>query len=111
MKVIKNGVGTEYEAKGHVRCHAMNKLLVGQDARRLTVGMSHFLPNGGAEMSFSPKERAYFVIAGKIKVTGKNEEHLLEPGDLIYIAPKEERAFKVQGNEPATILVIMADVE
>lgn len=111
MKVVKHGEGVAYEAKGHTNCYAMNKLVVGKDTKRLTVGMSHFLPGGGAAMSSSPKERAYYVLSGSIKITGKSEEYVLSPGDLIYIGAGEERAFTALGTEPATILVNIIDVD
>jgi quercetin dioxygenase-like cupin family protein len=110
MKLVQHGEGAAYQAKGHFSCYPMNKLVVEKDTRRLTVGMSHFLPGGGAEMSSSPKERAYYVLSGSIKINGKSNEFVLRPGDLIYIGPGEERAFTVLGNEPATILVTIVDV-
>jgi quercetin dioxygenase-like cupin family protein len=108
MKLVQHGEGAAYQAKGHFSCYPMNKLVVEKDTRRLTVGMSHFLPGG--EMSSSPKERAYYVLSGSIKINGKSDEFVLRPGDLIYIGPGEERAFTVLGNEPATILVTIVDV-
>jgi quercetin dioxygenase-like cupin family protein len=110
MKLIKHGQGVQYEAPGHFNCYAMNKLGVGQDTKRLAIGMSHFLPGGGAQMSSSAKERAYYVLSGTLKITGKNEEYEINPGDLIYIGAGEERAFQAMGTEPATILVIIVDV-
>jgi quercetin dioxygenase-like cupin family protein len=110
MKLVQHGEGEAYQAKGHFSCYPMNKLVVEKDTRRLTVGMSHFLPGGGAEMSSSPKERAYYVLSGSIKISGKSDEFVLRPGDLIYIGPGEERSFTVLGNEPATILVTIVDV-
>ncbi len=111
MKVIKDGEGEKYDAKQHFNCWTAYKLQAGKDTKRLTVSLSHFLPGGGAEMSSSPRERVYVVISGAMKVTGKNEEHLLKPGDMIYIAPGEERAAQVIGNEPVTTLVIVGVVE
>jgi mannose-6-phosphate isomerase-like protein (cupin superfamily) len=111
MKVVRIGEGNLYEAKGHFNCSCMNKLIAGQDTRRTNIGISHFLPEGGAEMTSSPKERVYVVLSGRIKVRGKNEEHILEARHMIYIAPGEERAFKVEGTEPASILVIITDVD
>jgi hypothetical protein len=35
----------------------MNKLFAGKDTKRTTIAVSHFLPDGGATMSSSPKER------------------------------------------------------
>ena len=110
MKLVKHGDGVSYQAKGHFSCYPMNKLVVEKDTKRLTVGMSHFLPGGGAEMSSSPKERAYYVLSGSLQINGKNDKFVLSPGDLIYIGPGEERSFTVLGNEPASILVTIVDV-
>ncbi len=111
MKVVRIGEGSFYEAPGHFNCTCMNKFIAGQETKRTTIAISHFLPDGGAQMSSSPKERVYVVLAGRIQVTGKNEEHILEARHMIYIAPHEERAFKVLGSEPASILVILTSVD
>lgn len=112
MKVIRDGEGIKYDAKKHFNCWAMYKFEVGKDTRKTAVSISHFLPEGGAEMSSSPKERVYFILSGgSLKVTGKSEEHVLEPGDMLYIAPGEERAAQVVGTEPVTMAVIVTDVE
>jgi mannose-6-phosphate isomerase-like protein (cupin superfamily) len=111
MKVVKDGEGEKYDAKGHFGCWAMYKLNSGKDTQKINVSMSHFLPEGGGEMSPSPRERVYFVLSGCIAVKGKAEEHVLEPGDLIYIAPGEERAIEVIGTEPASTLVIVGLVD
>jgi len=111
MKVIRKGQGDPYEAPKHFNCWAMNKLRPDL-SQRLQVGVSHFLPNGGAEMSSSPMERAYYVLSGSILVKGKNnEEHALGLDDLIYIAANEERSFQNQGTTPATILVIIVQLD
>ena len=111
MKVVKDSEGTKYDAKNHFGCWTAYKLQAEKDTKRLTVSTTHFLPQGGADMSSSPRERVYVLLSGAMKVTGKNEEHLLEPGDMIYIAPGEERAVEVIGNKPATTLVIVAIAE
>jgi len=62
-------------------------------------------PDGGAEMSPSPKERVYYVVKGSITVNGKDgETHLLDPGDLIYIAPPQ-----YQGLWSKTLLALEAN--
>ena len=110
MKVIRKGQGEPYEAPKHFNYWAMNKLRPDL-SKRLQVGVSHFLPNGGTEMSCSPIERAYYILSGSILVKGKNEEHLLGLDDLIYIAANEERSFQNQGTTPATILVILVKID
>ena len=111
MKLIKKQDGQPYEAKRHFGVWSTNKLEAGKDSRNLSISLSHFLPQGGAEMSSSVKERAYFMVSGSILVKGKGEEFVLEPGDAIYIAPGEEREIQVAGTEPATILVMIVNVD
>jgi len=109
MKMIKKESGNPYEAKGHSGCWAVRKMDAAKDSHRLSISLSHFLPQGGAEMSSSPKERAYFILSGSMLVKGKTEEYRLSQGDLIYIAPGEEREVQVIGTEPVTSLVIIVD--
>ena len=106
MKTIKATEGTPYDAAKHFNVWGVKKITEEQ-TRRTTVSLSHFLPNGGAEMSSSDKERVYYVVSGSITVSGKNEKHVLNSGDLIYIAPGEERDMAVNGSEPAAVLVII----
>jgi glyoxylate utilization-related uncharacterized protein len=108
MKLIKVGEGNPYNPEKHFNCWCINKLNPQNTSKRLNIGVSHFLPSGGAEASSSAIERVYFCIDGKITVKGKNEEYHLEPGDMIYIAAGEERSFLVSNTKPATLLVIMA---
>ncbi|MDP2916303.1 MAG: cupin domain-containing protein [Dehalococcoidia bacterium] len=111
MLLIKKGEGEPYEAKRHFNCWSMLKLIPDKNSRRLNIGLSYFLPNGGAEMAASPLERAYYVISGSLRVKGKTEEYILQPGDLFYIGAGEEREIRVVGTDPANILVIMTKVD
>lgn len=111
MKVVRIGDGNLYDAPGHYNCSSMTKFVMGEDTKRTSVGVSHFLPEGGATMSSSPKERVYVVITGRITVFGHDEEHHLHERQMIYIPPHVERGFKVLGTEPASILVILTDVD
>jgi len=112
MKLIKDNEGVTYEGPGHFNCWNLRKLASGTDSKRLSASMTHFLPNGGAEMSAAPKERVYLCLAGSLMLKGvKNDEYYLEPGDMVYIAPGEERSVEVIGTEPATILVFIADLD
>lgn len=111
MKMIKKEEGSPYEAKGHFGCWSTRKMESVKDSRRLSISLSHFLPQGGAEMSSSPKERAYFILSGSMSVKGKTEEYRLGQGDLIYIAPGEEREVRVIGTDPVTALVMIIDVD
>jgi len=87
----------------------VRKIGMEEGTKRLNVSQSHFLPNGGAEMSSSDKERVYYVLSGSVTLKGKAETHVLKSGDIIYIAPGEEREIRVNGNECASTLVIIAE--
>ena len=104
MISIKDAEGTPYEAAKHSEVYGLQKITEAQ-SKRTTICYSYFQPNGGAEMSASPKERVYYVVRGSITVRGKGEEHLLNKGDLIYIAPGEERDMVINGGKPAEGLV------
>ncbi len=108
MKLVKDGEGVPYEAKGHFNCWNIRKFLGGTETVRMTCAMTHFLPNGGADMLASPTERVYVGISGAILCKSKGgEEFIVEPGDMLYIPPNEERSVEVIGTEPATIMVFM----
>jgi quercetin dioxygenase-like cupin family protein len=111
MKLVKSSDGQYYDAQRHTQCWAVHKLTPGPESKRLNISYSHFLPNGGAEMSASPLERAYFVVSGTLQVKGKNEEYTLNPGDLLYIGAGEERSVSIIGTQPASILVIMSKID
>lgn len=108
MKLVKDGEGTEYEGKAHFNCWNVRKLAAGEDTKALTAALTHFLPNGGAEMGAAPVERVYVGICGVIMAKSKDgEEFIVEPGDLLYIPANEDRSVEVLGTEPATIMVFM----
>ncbi len=105
MKVIKKMDGVPYEADKHFGVWSVRKLAADQDSRKLTVSLSHFLPNGGVEMSGSPSEKIYYILNGKMLVKTKSEEMLIQAGDTVYLYPGEERAISIPGDEVCTVLV------
>ena len=107
MISVKDAKGTVYEAAKHSEVFGLQKVTEA-DTKRTTVCYSYFQPNGGAEMSSSPKERVYYVVKGSITVNGPGDEsHLLNEGDLIYIAPGEERDMVINNGKPAEVLVFI----
>ena len=106
MKSIKDAMGNPYDAAKHSGVFGLQKITE-EVSKRTTVCYSYFQPNGGAEMSSSPKERIYYVVKGSITVSGKNEKHVLNAGDVIYIAPGEERDMAINDGKPAEVLVII----
>lgn len=106
MISVKDAEGVPYDAAKHFEVYGLQKITEAQ-SKRITVCYSYFQPNGGAEMSSSPKERVYHIVKGSITVNGPGEEHVLNEGDCIYIAPGEERDMVVNNGKPAEVLVFI----
>ena len=106
MISVKDAQGTVYDAAKHSHVYGLQKITEAQ-SKRTTVCYSYFQPHGGAEMSSSPKERVYYVVKGSITVNGPDEKHVLNAGDLIYIAPGEERDMVINDGKPAEVLVFI----
>ena len=72
------------------------------------MGLSHFLPDGGAEMDATPAEKLYFVLDGEVTVsTPGNETYVMKAWDSLYVGPNEARAIVNNTNKPASMLVII----
>jgi len=106
MISVKDAEGTPYDAAKHSEVYGLQKFTEA-DTKRTTVCYSYFQPNGGAELSSSPKERVYYVVKGSITVCGPEEKHVLNQGDCVYIAPGEERDMVVNNGKPAEVLVFI----
>jgi glyoxylate utilization-related uncharacterized protein len=110
MKKISLAQVKPYAAPGHFNMVAMR--LSGKDetgAEKFWMGLSHFLPGGGAEYAYedSPMEKVYFVLDGEITVKTKKEEVTLGPWDLVYLAPNEGREIINKTNKPVSMLVVI----
>jgi glyoxylate utilization-related uncharacterized protein len=106
MISVKDAQGVPYEAPKHHEVYGLQKVTEAL-TKRTTVCYSYFQPNGGADMSPSPKERVYYVVKGSITVNGPGEQHVLNEGDMIYIAPGEERDMVINNGKPAEVLVLI----
>jgi mannose-6-phosphate isomerase-like protein (cupin superfamily) len=97
-----------YQAAGHFNMVALR--VQGKEesgAQDMWLGLSHFLPGGGASMSANNFEKIYFVLCGTITVITKGSERIvLRPNDSLYIPPGEEREIINGENVPASMLVI-----
>lgn len=109
MKKIEIKDVKQYEAAGHFAMTAMR--LSGKEetgAAKFWVGLSHFLPGGGAEMAGSATEKYYYVLEGEITVVKEdNTEITLKKSDSIFIGPNEKRAIINKTNLPASTLVVI----
>lgn len=109
MEITRFAEARRYDAPKH---HDMRSLrLQGFDAsgaRFAWVGLSHFLPGGGAEMDASPLEKIYVLLSGEITIELEGgETHVLGPLDSCFIPGGEARAIRNHGNAVATMLVTM----
>ncbi|MCB1437357.1 MAG: cupin domain-containing protein [Rhodobiaceae bacterium] len=108
MHVTRLADARPYEAAKHFNMTGLR--LQGFDAspaQGFWVGLSHFLPNGGAEGSSSPLERVYVVVTGEVTVITDDGETVLGPMDSCYLAPGERREIINRTNQPASMLVVM----
>lgn len=107
MKKITLADALVYNPPKHNEMRAMR--LHGKDVsgcENFWVGLSHFLPGGGAEKDASPSEKVYYVLSGEITVKTATQTITLGPMDSIYIAANEEREVINETRMPASMLVI-----
>ncbi|MDO8863933.1 cupin domain-containing protein [Haliea sp. E1-2-M8] len=109
MEITRFDQAPRYDAPGHFDMRGLR--LQGfevSSAEFAWTGLSHFLPGGGAEMDASSLEKIYVVIKGEVTITlGSGEKHVLSKLDSCYIPGGESRAITNEGNNVATMLVIM----
>ena len=98
-----------YEAPNH-RAYSSLRLF-GADAggpKQFLMGLSHFLPGGGAGPDSSPTEKVYTILSGELTVIVGGEETVLEPLDSCFIGANEEREIINRGNDVVTMLVAVS---
>jgi mannose-6-phosphate isomerase-like protein (cupin superfamily) len=110
MKKISLDDVKSYAAPGHFGMVAMR--LSGKEetgAEKFWVGLSHFLPGGGAEYSYedNPNEKFYWVLEGVLTVKTKTEEYTIGPNEGIFFGPNEGREIINKTNKPVTMLVVI----
>ncbi|MEP2736553.1 MAG: cupin domain-containing protein [Erythrobacter sp.] len=98
-----------YQAPLHFGCHSLR--LQGVEASSADfawVGLSHFLPGGGCEMSATPAAKIYVVIQGELCIElGDGTKHRLGLNDSCHIPAGEERSVLNETNSPASMVVVM----
>jgi quercetin dioxygenase-like cupin family protein len=71
------------------------------------VGLSHFLPGGGAGPDATPVEKIYVVLEGEMTVLIGGQETILRKLDSCTIAPNESREIVNRSNVVCTMLVVI----
>ena len=100
----------KYEAPGH---HGMTAMRIhGKEetgAKYFWMGVSTFLPGGGAEYAYedNPLEKLYYVLEGEVTVTDKaGKVYVMKKDESITILPFEGRLLENRSNRPARMLVV-----
>jgi quercetin dioxygenase-like cupin family protein len=109
MQVKQLREAKPYEAPNHRGYCSLR--LFGLDAggpKQFTVGLSHFLPGGGAGPDASPPEKIYYVLDGELTVIVDGKETVLRKNDSCYIGPNENREIINRSNQVCTIVVAVA---
>ena len=110
MKKISLSEVKPYAAAKHFNMTAMR--IQGKEEtglQKFWVGVSYFLPGGGAEWAYedNPNEKVYIVLEGEITVKNKQEEVTLRPMDSLYLGPNEGRSILNKTNKPVTMMVVI----
>ncbi len=71
------------------------------------VGLSQFLPGGGAGPDSTPFEKVYVVLEGEMTVIVDGEETVLRKYDSCTIAPNEVRKIENRRNDVCKMLVVI----
>jgi quercetin dioxygenase-like cupin family protein len=108
MLVKRFGSASRYVAPNHVDvCSLRLQGFEPGGPLNSWVGLSHFLPGGGAGPDSSALEKVYVVLAGSLSVSAGGQHVTLGPLDSCCIPGGETREVKNVGNEVATMLVVM----
>ena len=71
------------------------------------VGLSQFLPDGGAGPDSTPFEKVYVVLDGEMTVIVGDSETVLRRYDSCTVAPGEVRKIENRSNHACTMLVVI----
>ncbi len=106
-KITKSTQAVTYDPAGHYDMRATRLHNAADVEGSITLGLSHFLPGGGAEMRKAPNELLYYIISGEMTIfTDDGETHVLHAGDSIHFSPMQGRESKNTGSVTAQMLVI-----
>jgi mannose-6-phosphate isomerase-like protein (cupin superfamily) len=108
MLVKRFADAKHYEAPNHFDMRGMR--LQGFEPggpEKFSVGLSHFLPGGGAGPDSSPLEKVYVVLSGNLSVWAGDDHAVLGPMDSCTIGPSVERKILNETNEIVTMIVVM----
>lgn len=109
MQITRFADARRYDAPKHFDMRSLRLQGFDMSASKFAwVGVSHFLPQGGAEMDAGALEKIYVVLEGEVTVElGDGTRHALSALDSCHIPGGEARSIRNYGNSVATMLVVM----
>lgn len=108
MRVTRFEEASTYDAPNHFSMRSLRLQGFSEGGpKNFWVGLSHFLPRGGAGPDSSPLEKVYVVIAGELVLRSGGTEVVLKPFDSCTIQGGETREVINASNSVATMLVVM----
>lgn len=112
-KITKKNESYTYQAQGHFGV-LTTRLHDPQDVNSggITMGLSHFLPNGGCEYGSNPKESIYYILEGQMylesEVGTENEiKTTLYAGDSFHCGPHTKKSVLNTGSTSTQMLVVL----
>ena len=110
MRVTRHAEAPTYVAAAH---HGVATLrLQGHEAgptERFWVGLSYYLPGGGADETPTGEETVYVVLDGELAVQADGREEVLGPHDSVHLPQGTTRRVDNRSASPATLLVIIGN--
>jgi len=113
MQITRFMEARRYDAPKHFDMRSLRLQGFDVSASRFAwVGLSHFLPQGGAELDSGALEKIYVVLTGELTIElGDGTRLILQPLDSCHIPGGEARAIRNNSNSVASMLVVMPHPE
>jgi quercetin dioxygenase-like cupin family protein len=108
MRVTRHADAPGYIAPAHHDVDAVR--LQGHEAGptdRFWVGLSSYLPGGGADETPAGEETVYVVLDGTLTVTANGREEVLGPLDSVHLPKGTPRRVDNRSSHVARLLVII----
>ncbi len=108
MRVARYNEASHYQAPNHRDVRSLRLQGFEDDGpKNQWVGLSHFLPGGGAGPDSSPIEKVYVILSGQLTVIADSREVTLERLDSCTIPAGEVREIVNRSNDVCSMLVVM----
>ena len=110
MRITRHASAPGYLAAAHHDVAAMR--LQGHEAgptERFWVGLSYYLPGGGADESQTVEETVYVVLDGALVVRADGREEEIGPLDSVHLPKGTLRRVDNRSARPAALLVIIGN--